>query len=306
MSGLLRISARALGLLLVCAACGATASQPASDSGANNTGTSKTGSIVSVDGALTEIVYALGAEQRLLGVDTTSLYPAAAQQLPQVGYMRALSAEGILSLRPATVLASRDAGPAVVFDQLSAAGVQVVRISTDDSAAGVADKIRQVAQALDIPVQGEALATQVLADTQRVLDAIPDGESPRTLFLMGAGGRGLMAAGSATRAQALLSMTGAHNVLAHQGYKPVNAESALQAAPEVVLVGQTGAMATDSLQPLLAMTPAAQNARVHGLDAGLILGFGPRLPEALSAVLPLLYPQVAGRWAPAALATVPD
>ena len=62
--------------------------------------------VVSVGSALTEIVYALGAEKMLVGVDTTSLYPAAARSLPQVGYMRALSAEGVLSLKPTLVIAT--------------------------------------------------------------------------------------------------------------------------------------------------------------------------------------------------------
>ena len=67
--------------------------------------------VVSVGSALTEIIYALGAEKMLVGVDTTSLYPAAARSLPQVGYMRALSAEGVLSLRPSLVIATTAAGP---------------------------------------------------------------------------------------------------------------------------------------------------------------------------------------------------
>ena len=249
--------------------------------------------IVSVDGALTEIVYELGAQERLLGVDTTSLYPPAAQQLPQVGYMRALSAEGILSLKPKTVIASRDAGPEVVFEQLQAAGVTVVRVVADDSLNGVASKVRQVAAALNMPGEGEALAARIVADAEQQLALIPQAaveNAPRVLLLMGAGGRGLMAAGSGTRAQAFLAMTGAHNVFDHQGYKPVNAESVLQAAPDVVLVAQTGELDQAQLQQLLAMTPAAQQQRIHSLDAGVLLGFGPRLPLALSDALPLLYP----------------
>lgn len=246
--------------------------------------------IVSVDGALTEIVYGLGAQERLLGVDTTSLYPPAAQQLPQVGYMRALSAEGILSLHPQTVIASRDAGPEVVFEQLQAAGVKVVRIVSDDSLQGVASKVHQVAAALNMPGEGDALAARIVADSERALAAVPAANAPRVLLLIGAGGRGLMAAGLGTRAQAFLDMTGAHNVFDHQGYKPVNAESVLQAAPDVVLVAQTGDVDPAQLQPLLAMTPAAQQQRIHTLDAGVLLGFGPRLPLALSEALPLLYP----------------
>jgi iron complex transport system substrate-binding protein len=86
----------------------------------------KTPRIVSVGSALTEIFYALGAENLLVGVDTTSLYPPQAKSLPQVGYMRALSAEGVLSLKPTLIMATTGAGPASTLDQLKATGIEVV------------------------------------------------------------------------------------------------------------------------------------------------------------------------------------
>ena len=70
------------------------------------------GAIVTVGGAITEIVYALGLEDRLVGIDTTSLYPPQAlQQKPNVGYMRQLSAEGVLGLNPELILATAGLGP---------------------------------------------------------------------------------------------------------------------------------------------------------------------------------------------------
>ena len=81
--------------------------------------------LVSIDGSLTEIIYALGADADLVGVDTTSTYPPAATELPDVGYMRALSAEGILSLAPDRVITTTDAGPADALSQLQAAGIEI-------------------------------------------------------------------------------------------------------------------------------------------------------------------------------------
>lgn len=246
------------------------------------------GNIVSVDGSLTEIIYQLGAEQRLAGVDTTSTYPAAAKELPQVGYMRQLSAEGILSLQPKTVIASTDAGPAEVFTQLRAAGVEVVTVKADNSVAGVLSKVRQVAAALDLTEQGEALAERLEQQINTQLQRVGQNPAPQVLLLMGAGGRGLMAAGSGTKAQAMLEMVGARNVIAYPGYKPVNAEAAVQAAPEVIIVANTGAEQQDEVASMLAMTPAARHQAVHGIDAALLLGFGPRLPQALDELITLL------------------
>ena len=104
--------------------------------------------VVSIGGDVTEIVYELGEEGRLVGVDQTSVWPKDAAKFPQVGYVRNLSAEGILSLKPDLILASKVAGPAAVLDQLRDAKVTVVSVTGDDNVAGVISKIDNVAKAL--------------------------------------------------------------------------------------------------------------------------------------------------------------
>ena len=81
--------------------------------------------LVTIDGSITEIVYALGEQHRLVGRDVTSNYPAEAQKLPNVGYMRQLSTEGVLSLQPDMVIVTSDAKPSKVLDQLQDSKVQV-------------------------------------------------------------------------------------------------------------------------------------------------------------------------------------
>jgi iron complex transport system substrate-binding protein len=249
----------------------------------------KKGGIISIDGALTEIVYELGAQERLLAVDTTSRYPQAATELPQVGYMRQLSAEGILSLHPELVIASREAGPEMVFEQLTAAGIKVVRIDAPSSLEGVLFKVKQVAEVLGLENNGAILTEKIQSETEAVLSDIAGEKSPSTLFLLGASNRGLMAAGQGTKAQALMDMLNVQNAFSHQGYKPVSAEGALMAAPEIVLVGHTGPADTDSVKQTLAMTPASNNNQIHAVDVGLALGFGPRIAEALAMLKPLVY-----------------
>ncbi|MFD0936584.1 ABC transporter substrate-binding protein, partial [Methylobacterium trifolii] len=82
--------------------------------------------IASLGGAVTEILYRLGAGPRIAAVDTTSLYPAEAmREKPNVGYLRALSAEGLLSVGPDLVIAADGAGPADVLALVREAGVRV-------------------------------------------------------------------------------------------------------------------------------------------------------------------------------------
>jgi iron complex transport system substrate-binding protein len=253
--------------------------------------------VVSIDGSLTEIIYALNAQDALVAVDTTSRYPQAATELPDVGYMRQLSAEGILALSPTLVLASTDAGPDSVFEQLQQAGVKIVRVRNHYSVDGVLNKIQAIADALNRPDAGRALAGSIKQQADAALASIPaDAAAPAALFILGAGNRGLMAAGSKTQADAMLALLNARNVMAYNGYKPVSAEAVLQAGPEVVLIANTEAAADTSqaqsaaLNTQLAMTPAFRQQRIHTLDTSLVLGFGPRIGNALEQLVTLLYP----------------
>lgn len=247
--------------------------------------------VISIDGSITEIVYALQAAEHLVAVDTTSRYPQAATRLPDVGYMRQLSAEGILALQPDLILASTDAGPDSVFVQLQEAGVRVERIANRYSVDGVLHKIQRVAAALGYEAQGQALMADIQASVRAAQAMIPgQATPPAALFILGAGNRGLMAAGQHTQADAMLALLGARNVMTYAGYKPASAEAILQADPQVVLVAHTGPASGDGLAEQLAMTAAAGNGRIHTLDTSLVLGFGPRIGTALEQLVPLLYP----------------
>ena len=84
--------------------------------------------IVVAGGSLTELIYAIGAGNRVVGVDETTSYPPQTQALPHIGYWKQLSSEGILSLRPDSFITWQDAGPQLVFDQLRAQKVNVVTL----------------------------------------------------------------------------------------------------------------------------------------------------------------------------------
>ncbi|MBK1630441.1 hypothetical protein CKO31_06715 [Thiohalocapsa halophila] len=248
--------------------------------------------IISVDGALTEIVYALGAADRLVGVDTTSLYPAAAEALPKVGYKRALSAEGLLSLSPEVVLATDDAGPPEVLEQVTRAGVPIRSIPDTPTVAGLHRKIDAVAELRD----AEAAAERLRARIDRRLGAVEAATAeaarrPRVLFLLHVGGGNDLAAGRSTAADTVIRLAGGENVLhdAFEGYKPLSAEAALAAAPEVILVTERnleGLGGKDGLltRAALAATPAGDAGRVVSMDGPLLLAFGPRLGEAAATL----------------------
>ena len=124
--------------------------------------------IVSIGGAITEILYALGFEDRLAGVDTTSLFPAAAlRDKPNVGYMRQLSAEGVLGLNPSLVLAMQGSGPKETMDVLDAAKVPLVLVPETFTEQGLLDKIKLVGHAMGADARAACLTDRGVAAISR-------------------------------------------------------------------------------------------------------------------------------------------
>ncbi|TCP37719.1 iron complex transport system substrate-binding protein [Rhodothalassium salexigens DSM 2132] len=253
--------------------------------------------IVAVGGALTEIVYALGAQDRLVAVDSTSLYPAAARDLPDVGYMRNLAAEPILALDPDLVLLIEDAGPPPVIRQLHAAGLTIVTVPDDTSADGVRTKIARVAEALGRQAAGATLLDQfdnAYAEVATRIAAID--HSPRVLFVISLAGGPPMAAGAGTSAATMIDLAGGRNALdGMDGFKPLSPEAAAAAAPDIILVPQrtldaAGSKAAILARPEFADSPAARAGRLEAMDMLLLLGFGPRLPEAVDTLATKLHP----------------
>ncbi|HWU65402.1 MAG TPA: hemin ABC transporter substrate-binding protein [Methylophilus sp.] len=248
--------------------------------------------IVSVGGGLTEILYALGAEKELVGVDTTSLYPQAATKLPSVGYARALSSEGILALSPTLVIATEDAGPPAVLRQIVTAGVPVSVLSANDKFEGVIERVRHVGALIEQTTRASQLEAQLKQDWQRARAPIlaRKTSAPRVLFILSHSPAQIMVGGRKTSADAMIAYAGARNAVdGFDGFKPLTPEAVIAAQPDIVLFTEQGMSVVGGMDgalklPGLAQTPAGQKRRIVAFEAMFMLGFGPRLPQALSAL----------------------
>jgi len=248
--------------------------------------------LITVGGSLTEAVFALGAQGQLVGTDTTSLYPAAAQATPKVGYMRQLSAEGLLALRPDVVLALAGSGPPLVLTQLRSAGVSVELVERRHEW----DDVRRTVQAAGRATGHEAAALALQRQLDQRWAAVRariqahTGAQPRVLFIMAHGGSPLVA-GQQTAAHAMLTLAGARNVISgFNGFRPMTAESMAAAAPDAIVtttqsLEAIGGEAAFWQRPELSLTPAWRRrqggAALLHQDALALLGFGPRLPQVL-------------------------
>lgn len=253
--------------------------------------------IVAAGGAITETVFALGADAVLVGVDTTSHHPQTAQSLPSVGYMRTLSAEGVLSLAPTHVIATEDAGPPAVLRQLADSGVQVIVLGSQHHVDGMLKRIAQIGAVLGKDAQASALIARLKEDWSAALaQASADrarrepwlkGRPTRVLFVLSHSLSQVLVAGTDSAAHHMIQAIGAHNAASgFTGYKPLTAEAAIAAAPDLILTTDQGLKAAGGVVgllrlPGLADTPAGRAQRVVSMDALLLLGFGPRLPQAV-------------------------
>ncbi|MEX0808121.1 MAG: ABC transporter substrate-binding protein [Dongiaceae bacterium] len=256
--------------------------------------------IVSVGGSITEILYALGAGGDIVAADTTSIYPSETADLPKVGYMRALAAEPILALNPGLVIATDDAMPQTVLDQIAAAGVPVSIIVDDPTADGAVYKIRQIAAATDHEAAGAALANEVEAGFRDLAAALEGAEGrPQVLFLLSVGDGAAMAAGQETAADGIISLAGGSNALnGFVGYRPLSPEAAAGLDPALVVVAAhsvetMGGIDAMVARPDLGLIPAVRDGRILVIDANYLLGFGPRSADAARELALQLHPELA-------------
>jgi heme transport system substrate-binding protein len=255
-----------------------------------------TARIVSIGGDVTEILYKIGLEDRIVAVDTTSTFPAEAlKQKKSVGYMRALSTEGVLSMNPTLILATAAAGPPEVVAALKRSTVRYVEVWGDLSATGIADKIKLIADVVGQKDKGEAVSKEMTAYFRVLEEARSKYEKPvRALFVMGVQSGRAMIGGAGTSADAILRLAGAENVASTvKGFKPLSAESAISMAPEYIVTMRSSrgdnASAIASA-PGLSATPAAKNGRIVVFDGSYLLQFGPRAAQAALDLMAAIHP----------------
>ena len=267
--------------------------------------------IVSIGGAITEILYALGFEDRLAGVDATSLFrPAALRDKPNVGYWRQLSPEGVLGLNPSLVLAMQGSGPKETIEVLDAAKVPLVMVPETFSEQGLLDKIALVGRAMDAGRRADCLTRAVAEDLAQLRELRARVTNPvRVMFVMSFLNGRAMAAGGNTAANEIIRLAGAVNAIdAYEGYKLVNDEAIVAARPDVVLSIARGKDSVEAetvfSHAAFAMTPAARHRAFVSMEGLYLLGFGPRTAAAARDLAVKLYPALAPqaeKFKPAAL-----
>ena len=256
------------------------------------------GRIVPLVGSISEVVFALGLGDRVVGRDISATFEEAAD-LPLVTRAHDVSAESVLSLRPTLVLADGDTGPPEALDHIRNVGVPVVVIDRATTVEGIGERIRTIAEVLGVPGQGDELIAETEAEIAAETDAIPDGEQPRVAFVYARGQAAVyLIGGPGAGTDSLIEAAGAIDAGTAMDlsdpYTPLTSEAMVEAAPDAILMTTTGLESVGGIDGLLALpgiaqTPAGRDRRVVTIEDGLLFSFSGRTPEALAQLIGQLY-----------------
>ena len=244
-----------------------------------------TSKIVVAGGSITEIIFFLDSFHKIVAVDTTSNFPEKAKNLPSIGYVRSLSVEGVLSLKPTIIIGENDMGPPNVINQLSKTSVELRILDEKTNAEGIRDQIDCVAKILDVD---EQINKENLKELNKQIDQLKEmslknaGMKKNGLIILMMQGTSPIVAGRNTSGDSFLQMIGANNSMnTFDGWKPVGKESILQANPDFIIITKRGLKTFGSIDNFLKqsgidLTSAAKNSYIYAEDGMSFLGFGPR------------------------------
>jgi iron complex transport system substrate-binding protein len=262
-------------LALVVAALLAVLSRPAAGGGPDR--------IVSLAPSITEIVYALGAGDRLVGVCGHCNHPAAARRLPRVGGFLSPSVEVVVAARPDLVLAVPSPGNREAVRALERTGLPVVVVA-DRTLADLWASIERIATVLGDPAAGPALVARVQAELAAVQASVAQRARARVLLVVGH--RPLIVAGAGTLQDELVAIAGGRNVAADAGttWPQLSMEVVIARRPDVILDSAMGTEAGGEALFASLLQAGDGGPRIVPMASDMLLRAGPRVGQAARAL----------------------
>lgn len=243
--------------------------------------------IVSVNGSITEILYALQLQESIVAVDSTSTYPKMASTLPNVGYQRTLTTEGILNFKPSMVIGLETAGPKQTIQNLKDARIPVYLLEDEYNLTTPIKRVLEVGKLLQKQKEATILAKQIEKEIQALQIKKTN---VKVLFLYSRNPSSIFISGRDTAAHAMIELSGAKNAVTEfSDYKPLTNEALVKANPDIILMPEKSAEGFGGVNAIWQMngiefTRAGKENNIILVDDLLLLGFGPRLPQVLKTL----------------------
>jgi iron complex transport system substrate-binding protein len=251
-----------------------------------------------------EIIWALGAQDHVVGVDYSSTYPVEVKKVQTVGYHRALSAEGILSLHPTAVIHDGNIGPPQVLEQLQGLNIPMKTFTAkNNSIDGTKALIREMGDYFHQEQRAEELCRQLDSQTAASLESVKKyndhpkvaiihfGRASNVYLVVGRGG-----SGDGGAASQMIEWAGGQMAIEAQGMQRMTSpETLAQANPDIILVTDFGFDRLGDPVPEIKALPgvgtsnAAKNDRIYRIEENLLMYFGPRTGENIEKVAGIIH-----------------
>lgn len=255
--------------------------------------------IISAGSAVTELIYALDAQDSLIAVDVTSKMPQT-NQLPKIGYHRQLSTEGLLALQPTQIIGSDEMGPQTTLDLLSQSNIKVNVVNTKPTIKGLLERIDEIALLTHHQENSQQIKDKVNKKVAQLKSNIPvKTKQKKVLYLLLHEGRAPYVAGSGTTMDEMIRLAGAINPAQPliSSFKPLSIEAMISMQPDVILVSNRSLVKLEGIDniiksiPTLASTPAGINKQIIGVSgSALVGGLGLATLDEAARLNTLLYP----------------
>jgi iron complex transport system substrate-binding protein len=252
--------------------------------------------IVSLVPSVTELVYALGGEDRLVGRTDFCDYPPAVREKRSVGGMLAPSLEMIVALKADLVVATRDGNTEETFAQLRRLGIPTF-IASADRVADVYDLIARVGRLTGRETAVAPLVARLEQRIAAVRTAVAPYRAPRVLYVLWP--EPLLVPGRDSHLTELIELAGGRSITAAEpvSYVRFSIEAAVARAPEVIVLADhsSGASTAGRAAPekwqTLTSVPAIRAGRLYSVDLSILHRYGPRVPEGLEILARMIHPE---------------
>lgn len=235
--------------------------------------------MISAGFGVTEIIYALEAQNKLIAVDFTSRHFIDSDDIDLLGLHVQLSAEGVLALHPTHLIGTTEMGPQTAVDQIARSNVKVITIPSEQDVYHLLSRIDTLATLMGRPVKAKQLK-QTIADDIKTLEHKQCKIKPNVIFVMLDLSGAIRIGGEDTAINTIITLAGANNSAQNyfKGYRSVNMEVMLEMQPDYILVSQrawdlyqSADKILDKL-PILKLTPAGISKNILVVPSGALLG----------------------------------
>jgi iron complex transport system substrate-binding protein len=251
--------------------------------------------VVALAPSITEIIFALGQQERLKGTTQFSNYPAQAAKLPKVGSYVRLDLERIVALNPDLCIAIKDGNPKTIIDRLQSLNIPVFAVNPRDLES-LLQTIQRIGSILNASARAKALVDDMRNRMQQV-DSLVSRIDRRPRVFIQIGISPIISAGSNTFIHELIVRAGGINVAAgNSAYPHFSREQVLALAPDVLIIttmARSGAFEKAKADwNRLSHMPAVRKNRIYMVDSDLFDRPSPRLFDALEILTRLLHPKL--------------